>query len=148
MKWFTPLILGGLIIGFLMGAKPVTSPIERMAKAIMDFEGWEPGSISMRNNNPGNIKAIPGTIFEVGKSGVIGIDPNSEGQAIFDSFKSGWDGLVTQLRLAFEGRSRVYSPNDTLYDFFSKYAETNSNEYARFVGEQLGVSPHTKLSQI
>jgi len=147
-KWLWPLVIGGLFIGVLMSVKVSEAYITKMAQAIMNFEGWKPGSISMRNNNPGNIKAIPGTIFEVGKSGVTGIDPYSEGQAIFNNFRSGWNALILQLKLAFEGRSSIYFPDDTLYDFFSKYATANQQPYAEFVAKQLGVSPFISLSQL
>lgn len=146
MKWAWPLIIGGLIMTIFLGRKIVAPYIENMAKAIMDFEKWDYGSVSERNNNPGNIKAVPGTIFEVGKSGVIGSDPG--GHAIFDNFESGWNGLITQLKLAFLNKSAVYKSSDTLYDFFGKYAEANSKPYAEFVARQLGVSPYATLNSI
>ena len=135
-RWIWPLIIGGLITAIFMGKKFVDPYIERMAKAIMDFEGWALDSVSVRNNNPGNLK-------NVGQRGAVGTD--SQGHAIFDSFESGWNALITQLRLAFNNRSRVYKSSDTLYDFFDKYAEANSKPYAEYVAKQLGVSPYTTL---
>lgn len=146
MKWVWPLIIGGLIMTIFLGRKLIAPHLEKMARAIMDFEGWNSDSVSARNNNPGNIKAIPGTIFEVGKSGVVSSDLG--GHAIFDSFESGWNGLITQLKYAFENRSRVYKSSDTLYDFFGKYAEANSRPYAEYVARQLGVSPNATLDNI
>lgn len=145
-RWLWPLMIGGLIMAVFMGRKLVAPYIEKMARAIMDFEGWDYGSVSVRNNNPGNIKAIPGTIFEVGKSGVVGADPG--GHAIFDSFESGWNALITQLKLAFLNKSAVYKSSDTLYDFFGKYAEANSKSYAEYVAKQLGVTPYATLDSI
>lgn len=146
MKWVWPLIIGGLIMAIFMGKKFVEPYIEKMARAIMDFEGWDFDSVSAKNNNPGNIKATPGTIFAIGKSGVIGSDPR--GHAIFDSFELGWNGLITQLKLAFLNKSAVYKSSDTLYDFFGKYAEANSKPYAEYVARQLGVSPYATLDSI
>lgn len=107
--------------------------------AIMEFEGFWEGSVSWRNNNPGNLKAV-------GQQGVIGKDP--QGHAIFSSFDAGWNALINQLRIAFEGRSRVYTPEDTLYSFFAKYAEANSKPYAEFVANRMAVSPAQKLRDI
>jgi len=135
--WLT--IGGALLIMILMGRKILSPRIEEMAKAIMDFEGYSQGSVSQRNNNPGNLKAM-------GQAGSVGTD--NQGHAIFDSFESGWNALVNQLKMAFENRSAVYTSNDTLYDFFGKYAEANSKEYAEYVAARLSTSPHTTLSQV
>jgi hypothetical protein len=131
----------GLIVAtlILMGKKLVASPIEAMARAIQEFEGWYEGSVSQRNNNPGNLKYA-------GQPGAIGED--QYGHAIFDSFTSGWNALIRQLQAAFYGTSQVYSPTDTLYEFFSKYAEGNSQAYAEFVAGELGVAPTYTLQQI
>jgi len=123
----------------LMGRNLLNPRIEEMARAIMDFEGYKFGSVSERNNNPGNLKAM-------GQPGSVGTD--SQGHAIFDSFESGWNALVNQLKMAFEDRSAVYTSNDTLYDFFGKYAEANSAKYAEFVAGRLGVNPDIQLRQI
>jgi hypothetical protein len=113
--------------------------VERMAEAIKQFEGWAPGSRSFRNNNPGNIKYA-------GQKGTVGQD--EQGHAIFDTYESGWNALIRQLRIAFLGTSHVYSPSDTLYSFFEKYAEGNSESYAEFVASALGVDPNTSLGAL
>jgi hypothetical protein len=113
--------------------------LEKMAAAIMEFEGWYAGSRSQRNNNPGNLKYA-------GQPGAIGQD--DEGHAIFSTFEDGWRALIRQLTAAFTGRSRVYSPEDTLYDFFGKYAEANSRQYAEFVAGKLGVSADETLASL
>ncbi len=113
--------------------------IQKMAEAIKSFEGWYVGSRSYRNNNPGNLK------FH-NQAGAIGQDET--GHAVFGTYESGWNALVNQLRLAFYGGSAVYSLSDTLYTFFSKYAEANSGPYARYVAGALGVSPDTALADL
>jgi len=133
------LIGGFLLVAILMGKNFVKPKLEEMAKAIMDFEGWSEGSVSQRNNNPGNLKWA-------NQTGAIGMD--QQGHVIFESFEAGWNGLINQLKLAFEDRSNVYTSNDTLYDFFGKYAEANSEPYAEFVANRLGVNPGSRLNQI
>lgn len=126
-------------MAILMGKKFVEPHIEIFARAIMDFEGWQPDSVSVRNNNPGNLKFA-------GQAGAYAQD--SQGHAIFGNFIQGWNALINQIRIAFNGTSRVYTPDNTLYDFFGKYSEANSREYAKFVAEKLGVDPNTELKFI
>ena len=111
----------------------------RMAYAIMEFEGYKKGSASYRNNNPGNVKAAR-------QLGVVGQD--SEGHARFAEFQDGWDALINQLTMMFDGRSRVYNQDMTLTEVFKKYAEGNSEIYARFVARRLEVEPTTKLKDL
>jgi hypothetical protein len=114
----------------------VNSKISDMALAIQTFEGWSEGSVSQKNNNPGNLKFA-------GQPGAISKD--NQGHAIFDSYASGWSALLNQIRIAVDGTSRVYNPDMTFYQFFDKYAEANRLEYAKFVAERLNVSPNDTL---
>ena len=119
-----------------------------MALAMKEFEGWvEPGmkgrdgkiypdgSLSFRNNNPGNLKwskFMNGT---------------KNGHAYFDDYETGWKALLFQIEIAFDGRSSVYKPTDTIADFFRKYCEANQKEYAGFVCQRLRVEVSTPLSE-
>jgi hypothetical protein len=141
-KWIL-IILG--IIGVLYSGGSIImggldAVVEKMATAIKNFEGWAVGSRSYRNNNPGNLKFA-------GQAGAVGQD--EQGHAIFSDYEAGWAALKRQIRLAFTGGSHVYTLADNLYDFFSKYAEGNSRQYAEYVAGQLGVDPFAaKLSDI
>ena len=123
----------------LLGRKLVKPVVQTMAEAIMDFEGWYYGSVSQRNNNPGNIKYR-------GQKGAVGKD--SQGHAIFETFEAGWNALINQLNLAFDNASAVYNNDMSLIAFFSKYAEQNAIPYAAYVAERLGVTPSTKLKDL
>ena len=113
--------------------------IEKIAEAIKQFEGWSVGSKSYRNNNPGNLKYT-------GQTGEIGKD--TDGEAIFDSYQSGWNALIRQIEMAFTGESAIYSITDNFYTFFSKYAEGNSQQYAEYVASYVGVSPQTTFAEL
>lgn len=115
------------------------SLLEAFAYAIRKFEGWFPGSVSQRNNNPGNLKYA-------GQAGAVAVD--DRGFAIFDSYESGWAALKNQIKIAFTGASRVYNPTMTLYEFFQKYSEDNQEPYAESVATDLGVSPTLTLTEI
>lgn len=127
---------------------PVTNldAIGKFAEAIQKFEGWFSGSISQRNNNPGNLKPLSRSSFQ----GQVGLD--SSGFAIFDSFSSGWQALVNQVTWAATGKSSVYSPSDSIISFFQKYAPSTDNndpyKYANFVANYIGVSPDTTIGSL
>jgi hypothetical protein len=143
-----PLFIVAAILLFLLAQDPyrsveitierVMNKLEDFARAIRDFEGWFPGSVSQRNNNPGNLKAA-------GQYGVVGQD--SQGHAIFDSLENGWNALLNQLQMALDGRSRFYHPDMSFHQFFNVYAEANSEPYAQFVASRLGVTPEATLRE-
>jgi hypothetical protein len=136
------LIIGLIVVLAATGAKTMmthSGVIAIMAAAIQAFEGWDAGSVSYRNNNPGNLKYSH-------QKGATGIDP--AGFAVFPTYEAGWQALCAQLESAFSGTSRVYSPEDTLSEFFSKYTEGDSQSYANYVAGKLGVNPGTQLKDI
>lgn len=114
-----------------------------MAEAIKVHEGWYPGSRSYRNNNPGNIRFI-------GQARAIGGDAG--GYCIFKTYADGFAALVELLTNAATGKSKVYTPNMSVLDFFKKYApsaDNNSPEtYADFVAKKIGVPVSTKIKNL
>lgn len=114
--------------------------IQKWAEAIKEFEGWYPGSRSYRNNNPGNLR------YSKYQSGT------KDGFSYFETYKQGWKALLYQLRIATDGRSSVYSPDMTLYDFFEVYAPSSDNnhpkEYAEFVADKIGVSLDIQIKNL
>ncbi len=112
---------------------------DRMAQAILEFEGYFEGSISFKNKNPGNVKAA-------GQAGIVSKD--AFGHAIFATFEDGYKALYNQVWMMFSNTSHVYNSEMTLYDVFKHYAEGNSKEYAEFVAKRLDVTPETKLKDI
>lgn len=136
--WLRLAILIGICF-MLFSRKVIRDVFVTMAYAMRQFEGWKPDSRSERNNNPGNLKFA-------GQPGAIGQDET--GHAIFDSYESGWKALLTQIMIAFTGESKIYSPENTLYEFFAKYSQRNQKAYAEYVAQRLGVSPQTKLKDL
>lgn len=123
-----------------------TTILESMASAMMHFEGWTSKSRAYRNKNPGNLKYAK-------QNGAVGKD--KDGFAIFETFKAGWDALLTQLRLAFTNKSHVYHNTMTLLEFFTKYTEDNPKTkeseplvYAEFIAARLGASLNTQLRHL
>lgn len=123
------------------------SKLDAWAEAIQWYEGWftpsqmpPRGSRSYRQNNPGNLRYSP---FE---------DDNVDNFSVFNDYATGLKALKFQLTIAGDGRSRVYRPDMTLIEFFSKYAPSSDNnypvKYATAVAGRMGVSPETKISEL
>ena len=109
--------------------------------AIKEHEGTIPpcrdypnGSTAWRNKNPGNLKCVP-----IMNRLAMGIDP--VGFCIFTDEAVGFRALLNKVQNAIDGKSEVYKPNMTLYDFFAKYDATAPKIYAEVVGKKLGVDP-------
>lgn len=131
----------------LKNQQPKPSRLDDWGAAIKDFEGYFPpggqypeGSVSFRNNNPGNLRWSP---FE---------DGNRGGFSYFSTYEKGWEALLHQLRIAANGQSKVYTPEDTLLRFFEKYAPSSDNNYpevyANFVAKRMGVPVTTKIKTL
>lgn len=116
------------------------SRIEEWAQAIKKFEGWYPGSLSYRQNNPGNLRYSK---YQAG---------TKNGYSYFNTYEEGWKALLYQLRIAVDGRSSVYNPEMTLLDFFQVYAPSSDNnypeKYAQFVADKLNVTIETTIKDL
>jgi hypothetical protein len=84
--------------------------IEALFDAIQYVEGHEPGDISKRNRNPGNLRgsSLPHTI-------------DSGGYCVFPSILEGTQALLLDLRAKLGG-SHGLKPESTLDDLFDVYA--------------------------
>lgn len=146
-KWIELGIVG--LIGYaiyqqLVGGS-VASPLDAVALAIQGHEGWAPGSVSFRNNNPGNLKYA-------GQAGATGADAN--GFAVFPTYDAGFQALKNQLAL---DASR--NPAWTLTQFFTKYlggnpynpqvtGEGNPFTYAADVASKIGASVSDSIGKL
>jgi len=81
-------------------------------------EGWTPGSVSQRNNNPGNLRLIP--LYAQKFGGV----PGDNNFARFPSYEQGLAALKYDLRAKITGGSRHidYSRAPTFFDYVKVYA--------------------------
>lgn len=105
--------------------------LEAIADAIMRFEGWEPGSRSYRNRNPGNLR-----------ESVYGTGKDADGYVIFGSVLDGYFALLVDLRDKLSGKtSTELGKYSTLLYFFQVYAPSADHNqpqrYATFVADWL-----------
>lgn len=114
---------------------------DNIATAIAQFEGYnKPGSVAVRNNNPGNLRAGPGQ---------TGTDAN--GYAIFPDAATGWAALDNQVNLNI---SRGLTLNQFFgggngYPGYAPSADSNNPaQYAAFVASKAGIPADTPLNQL
>lgn len=97
----------------------------------------------LRNNNPWNIKDT--WFWNV-------LWKDDRWFAIFSCPEDWFDALVEKIENIQRWWSKVYSPNMTLYDFFSKYAPSSDNNnpkaYAESVAKQLWTNASAKVSSV
>lgn len=106
--------------------------IERVADAITKYE-----NTPKEWNNPGALRYSP---FE---------NSNIGGFSRFLTYEDGRRALIYQLEIASSGKSRYYSPEMNIYDFFSVYApeldNNNPQRYAEFVKDYCGFRGNEKI---
>ena len=123
-------------------------PIDAIADAIMNEEGWFPGSIAYRHRNPGNLKEI------VTVSGQKTMQWRT-----FASLPAGYDALVEYIEKQFHGyNDHGLNGASTLLAFFEVYSpaadKNNPFHYAEIVAQWLNkvfnatVTPAWTLDQI
>lgn len=144
--------------------KPVEVPVKKsdvtigiFCMGIQQYEGYYlpgetgrdgkvylDGSRSYRNCNPGNLKYINNMYLTIGH--------DSAGFAKFASYKDGFTALKNKVFKACNGESSVYFPNDTILQFFQKYAPTSDGnypeKYAKFVADKLGVDVSFQIKNL
>ncbi len=149
---FEPGMLQRLIDALKGPISPVgaSNKLNLWAEAIKEHEGWfapskayPEGSKSYRNNNPGNLRYV-------GQPSATG--PDKTGFCIFPTYKDGFNALVSMLKNAATGKSKVYKPTMTLLDFFRTYApaadSNNPDAYADAVAKKIGVRSNTVISTL
>lgn len=138
-----------------------TSKISELAKAMMFHEGWKPGSMSYRNNNPGNLRRSPL------EDGHVGSWDEKNRMATFRTIVGGLAALIYDLECKCTGRTAAWhdadkdgvkdpgeelTPEDTLAEFFHCYAPAeDSNDpasYCAVVCKITGFTPDTKLKTL
>ena len=119
------------------------SRINSFAKAIETYEGYFEGSRAWRNKNPGNLRFV-------GQPKAIGKD--AQNFCIFATYQDGFDTLCQMLTNACTGKSKVYYPMMSLYDFFAIYAPTTDKNlpipYAIYVAKKLSVKPEEPIRNL
>jgi len=105
-----------------------------IAQTIQKVEGYYPGTLAYRNNNPGNL------IF-VGQAGAV---PGAGGFAAFPTYDAGYQALLNQIQnyanrgLTIQQMMDIYAP--------ASQPGNNPTLYANQIASALGVSTDTTLA--
>src|SRR5208283_4377648 len=117
-----------------------SSLVSGIASAIQQMEGWFPGSVSYRNNNPGNLRSGPGQ---------IGTDAN--GYAIFPDVATGQAALDAQVQTNIDRGLTLqqFFAGGNGYAGYAPSADSNNpTAYANFVAGQVGIDTSTPLNSV
>lgn len=112
--------------------------IKDFALAIQKLEGYKPGSLGWRNNNPGNLRWSP---FQAGQSG---------GFSYFNSYEQGFKALMWDIEQKCRGNTRSgLGPKSTLYQFACIWAPASDNnnplKYSQDLASILGLTSNSTL---
>ena len=127
-----------------------------MAESIARHEGFFiANSIAQRNNSPGNI--VFGELAKKHGATKFWKHPKTKHEfAIFPTLNDGWAALEELLTNAMTGKSKIYSPDMTILQFFTKYSPVRNSKgevisnvnYAADVAKRVGVSINTKIKDL
>ena len=109
-----------------------------LANAHKKIEGWHPGSLTQRLNNPGALRFQP---FHTAYGAVMG----DHTFAKFPTYEAGFQALMDDLRTKITGQSRSqklhYENFPTLFDYISVFAPSEDHndpiEYAKKIIDAL-----------
>src|SRR3954452_9522821 len=92
-----------------------------LALAHQKHEGWFPGSLSQRNNNPGNLR------LTLSQRQAYKAVPGDGGFARFPSYQLGFQALMDDIKAKITGHSAHidYSRHPTFLDYVKVYAPSD-----------------------
>lgn len=116
--------------------------VAAIGTAIQNQEGYYPGSVAYRNNNPGNL------VY----AGQPGASPGVGGFAAFDSLADGQAALQKQITLdATRGTDVNGNPTTTLAELITSWAPPSENDTASYIANvsaSTGFDPNAPLSSL
>lgn len=116
--------------------------VAAIASAIQNQEGYYPGSVAYRNNNPGNL------VY----AGQAGASPGAGGFAAFDTLADGQAALRNQITLdAVRGTDVNGNPTTTVSELISSWAPPSENDTATYIANvsaATGFDPNAPLSSL
>ena len=132
-------VLGARRLG---GSSISPAAVTAIANAIQTQEGYYPGSVAYRNNNPGNL------VY----AGQAGASPGVGGFASFDTLADGQAALDNQITLdATRGTDVNGNPTTTLAQLITSWAPPSENDTATYIANvsaSTGFDPNAPLSSL
>lgn len=120
-----------------------SATVNTIAQAIQQQEGYYPGSLAYRNNNPGNL------VY----AGQTGATQGAGGFAAFPSYDVGYQALLNQIQL-YAGRGYSIQQMMNIYlgsgdpNITAPASQGDSTAYASTIASALATSPSTSLDDL
>lgn len=125
-----------------VGALGQSDLIAQIAAGIKRQEGFAPGTLAYRNNNPGNLRPLPN-----GWPGQVGVD--ASGFAVFGSLADGEAALDRQIQTNIDRGltlNEFFAGKPGVYAGYAPAADKNQpNVYASNVAGWAGIDPNVPL---
>jgi hypothetical protein len=132
----------GRVFGARLRGSISPAAVNSLAQAIQQQEGYYPGSVAYRNNNPGNL------VY----AGQAGASPGVGGFAAFDSYADGYQALQNQITLdATRGTDVNGNPTGTVAQLLTSWAPPSENDTATYIANvsaATGYDPDAPLSSL
>jgi hypothetical protein len=123
----------------------VSKGIKTLMAAQTQLEGFKPGTVAYRTNNPGNVD----TDTSLGRIKSFG--------TLEEGIQAQWNRVLKGALKVDGAKSNIYLPSNTLYDYLYKYApppQNNPTAYTNFVinyfktNADIEITANTTLEQI
>lgn len=110
-----------------------------IADTIQQVEGYYPGTLAYRNNNPGNL------VYTSYYAGAYGATPGAGGYAAFPDYGTGYAALQHQIQV---DASSGLTITGMMYKWLGNGTGGDYQGYASTVAGALGVDPGTKVADV
>lgn len=117
----------------------IPGALDTISATIQQVEGYYPGSLAYRNNNPGNL------VYTSYYASAYGATPGAGGYAAFPDYATGYAAMQHQIQV---DAARGDSISDLTYSWLGSGQGGNATAYATSIASALGVDPSTSVQSL
>jgi hypothetical protein len=117
----------------------LSGALDTIAQSIQQVEGYYPGTLAYRNNNPGNLVY---TSYYAQNYGAVQGDG---GFSKFPDYDTGYSAMLHQIQVDSSRGDSIY---DLTYSWLGSGQGGDWQSYAETIANNLGVDPNTKVADL
>lgn len=122
-----------------LGTLGIPGALDTIAQTIQQVEGYYPGSLAYRNNNPGNL------VYTSYYASAYGATQGAGGYAAFPDYDTGYAAMQHQIQV---DAARCDSIYDLTYSWLGHGTGGDATSYANSIADALGVTIGTKVQSL